>query len=68
LPIPVSITLSKNDGIKKTVPAEAYDDFPYFLKFEGVDELKYKDKPVVAGFTTAKGLFGYDVLLHKELR
>jgi len=68
LPPPVTVTLSKQGSEKATVPAGVYDDFGYFLKFEGVDELKYNEKPIAAVITTATGLFGYRIMIHKELR
>jgi len=69
IPFPVSITLENNDKQPHAnVPPSVYDDYPYFLKFEGEEELINPTNPTVAQITTAKGLFGYRVLLHKELR
>jgi hypothetical protein len=45
-----------------------YDDYPYLLKFEGEREMRFQGKPSEAMITTAKGLFGYRVILAKELR
>jgi hypothetical protein len=43
-----------------------FDDFQYMLKFQGEDEIKagYVSQ---AWMTTARGCFGYKILLHKEL-
>jgi len=67
LPFPVSVTISQLGDIPTMVPATAYDDYPDMLKFKGAEEQKFSDQPKQAKMTTAKGLFGYTVLLYKEL-
>ncbi len=67
LPFPVSVTISQFENLQTTVPSKAYDDYPDMLKFKGNEEQKFIDQPKQAKMTTAKGLFGYSVLLSKEL-
>ena len=67
LPFPVSVTISQYENMQTIVPSAAYDDYPDMLKFKGTEEQKFVEKPKQAKMTTAKGLFGYIVLLDKEL-
>jgi len=67
LPFPITVTLNKQGMENETVNASEYDDFGYMLKFEGEEEQKFKEKPIAAFMTTAKGVFGYRILIHKEL-
>jgi hypothetical protein len=69
LPLPVSVTIVDAGYNPSGAGTEArvYTDFPYMLNFKGEEEIKYNDKPVIAVMTSARGLFGYRVLVHKEL-
>ena len=70
LPFPVSVTI-KGPGLEEmpgALNAETYEDFKYLLTFKGTNEIKYTDKPKIAIMATAKGLFGYRVLINKEIR
>ncbi len=68
LPFPVSVTLSKQDSGPKFVPASAYNYFPGMLRFRGSEEQKFEGSPKLAVMTTAVGIFGYRILLSKELQ
>jgi hypothetical protein len=63
-----AIELVKTSPGNYYVDPVKYDEFQYLLKFEGEREMKFQGKPVEAVITTAKGLFGYRVILAKELR
>ena len=67
LPFPVSVTLKQSESTNTIVPATSFNDHPDMLRFHGSDEQKFSGQPTLAKMTTAKGLFGYMVLLDKEL-
>ena len=66
LPFPVSVTLKDENTNQENVPASAYNDYSGMLRFSG-EEQKFNGVPKTAKMTTATGLFGYRVLLGKEL-
>ena len=67
LPFPVSVTIAQFENLPVTVSAAAFADYPDMLKFKGEEEQKFIGQPKQAKMTTAKGLFGYTILLNKEL-
>lgn len=66
-PFPVTITLGPPIGGHATINEPEYNDFAYLMKFDDDDEILYQDKPEKAMITTAMGVFGYRVLIHKEV-
>lgn len=48
------------------VDDQLFDDYPWMLSFEA-DEIKSAEFVTEAWFTIAEGLFGYKILLNKEL-
>lgn len=55
-----------NNPVNISVSDPMYKNFNYMLDFEGEDQIK-STYVTQAWITTAKGVFGYRILLHKEL-
>ena len=68
LPYPVSITLGNQNSGSVHVPVADYKYFPGMLRFRGTEEQKFVGSPKIAIMTTAMGIFGYRVMLSKELQ